>query len=143
MVKFTSFDKQISSNVNLTPLVDVVFILLIFFLLTSHIDKGIVIDLPPASSSESFSSDLFELAINADSSYSLNGIAIDPSKLKAILESAQKQAPNIQVIVLRADENASVRSFVIAMDSIRETGFYNLVIATSPTQTTKNSDESK
>lgn len=138
MITFKSLKSDDSAGMNVTPLVDVVFILLIFFLLTSHIEQGIVIDLPEASSSQAFPSELLELAIDADSHYLFNGIAVKQSQLNSVLDMARKRAPNIQVIVLRADGQASVESFIEAMDSIRQTGFYNLVIATSPKAATSD-----
>lgn len=136
MITFKSLKNDDSSGMNITPLVDVVFILLIFFLLTSHIEQGIVIDLPQASSSQAFPSELLELVIDSDSHYLFNGISVKQSELNSVLDVARKRAPNVQIIVLRADGQASVESFVEAMDSIRQTGFYNLVIATSPKATT-------
>lgn len=132
MIQFTTVNGPASGSFNVTPLVDVVFILLIFFLLTSNATRGIVLDLPDASTGEAIPTETWEVAITADSRILFNGVEVEGSKLLSVLETARRRAPTLQIVVLRADRSASVGDFIMVMDTIRRTGFYNLVIATDP-----------
>ena len=132
MIQFAKFNDSASASLNLTPLIDVVFILLIFFLLTSNATQGISLDLPEANTGETIPTETREVEITADSQYLFNGVEVEGSKLLPVLRAARRQAPELQIVVLRADRAAKVGEFVTVMDTIRQTGFYNLVIATEP-----------
>lgn len=132
MIHFKAIEGLPSGGVNVTPLVDVIFILLIFFLLTANTTRGIVLDLPEASTGEGIPTETWEVAITADARLLFNGVEIEADDLRSVLEAARQRAPTLQLVVLRADRAATVDAFVDALDAIRQTGFYNLVIATEP-----------
>jgi len=120
-----------TSSINITPLIDVVFILLIFFLLTANTSRGIVLDLPEASTGENIQIESWEIVITKDEEILFNGVVIKKGSLENILNAAKKQGQDQRLVVLKAHKEASVNSFISVMDSVRKTGFYNLVIATS------------
>jgi len=131
MINLIDHDTSDTNSINITPLIDVVFILLIFFLLTSNTSRGIVLDLPAASTGETIAVQSWEVVITKDEDIFFNGVNIQKDKLEGILLTAKKQDNNQRIIVLKAHKEASVNSFISVMDIVRKTGFYNLVIATS------------
>lgn len=129
MINFSE-PSPVDVGFNLTPLVDVIFILLIFFILTAHVSRGIVLDLPPASTTETLPSEHWEIVITENDELSFNGLKIEKERLEGILLAAKKQDQDQPLVILKAHRAASVNAFVSVMDSVRKTGFDNLVIAT-------------
>jgi len=132
MIRFKAIEGAPSGGVNVTPLVDVIFILLIFFLLTADTTRGIVLDLPEAGTGEAIPTETWEVAITADARVLFNGVEIKAEDLRSVLQAARRRAPTLQLVVLRADRAATVDAFVDVMDAVRQAGFYNLIIATAP-----------
>ncbi|XQW83845.1 ExbD/TolR family protein [Thalassotalea piscium] len=131
MITLIDHDPNDTSSINITPLIDVVFILLIFFLLTANTSRGIVLDLPAASTGETIAIESWELVITKDEEILFNGVTIEKDHLESVLNTAKKQDNEQRLIMLKAHKEASVNSFISVMDTVRKTGFYNLVIATS------------
>lgn len=120
------------SDINLTPLVDIVFILLIFFLITSTFvqNPGIEVDLPKASSSgehAEFKSIVVTVTENGQLIY--NGEETDLGGLRHTLDTLHKEDSSRQVVV-QADEGTDHGAVVEAMDAARAAGFQRLGIAT-------------
>ncbi|MEE4252915.1 MAG: biopolymer transporter ExbD [Desulfuromusa sp.] len=130
MINFSEQSPVDTIGFNLTPLVDVIFILLIFFILTANSSRGIVLDLPPASTAEILPSEHWEIVITKNDQLLFNGLKIEKERLEGILLAAKKQEQNQPLVILKAHQAASVNAFVSVMDSVRKTGFDNLVIAT-------------
>ena len=131
MIKLIDSGTNDTNSINITPLVDVVFILLIFFLLTANTSRGIVLDLPEASTGESIQIESWEIVITKDEEILFNGVSIKKGSLENILAAAKKEDQDQRLVLLKAHKEASVNSFISVMDIVRKTGFYNLVIATS------------
>jgi biopolymer transport protein ExbD len=131
MINLINHSDSSSSSINITPLIDVVFILLIFFLLTANTSRGIVLDLPEASTGENIAIESWEIVITKDEKILFNGVEIKKNNLENILAEVKKKDNNQRLIVLKSHKDASVNSFISVMDAVRKTGFYNLVIATS------------
>jgi biopolymer transport protein ExbD len=131
MINLIDQDNDETSSINITPLIDVVFILLIFFLLTANTSQGIVLDLPEASSSENIQIESWEIVITKDEKILFNGVEIKNNKLESILSVAKNEDNDQRLVILKAHKEASVNSFISVMDTVRKTGFYNLVIATT------------
>lgn len=130
MISFTNHAPVATVGINVTPLVDIVFILLIFFLLTANTSQGIVLDLPDAATGETIPAESWEITITENKALLFNGVEIKKERLEGILAAAKRQDQTQRLIILKAHKDASVNSFVTVMDSVRKTGFYNLVIAT-------------
>ncbi|MGI9292998.1 MAG: ExbD/TolR family protein [Pseudomonadales bacterium] len=124
-------------DVNLTPLIDVVFLLLIFFMVSTTFTKEthLDIDLPEANAkpTEQQEQDRIEVVINAMGGYSVNGRALvnnEPTTLnKALRETAGKERS--QAFVITADAKTPHQSVVTAMDTAGQLGFTHLSITTS------------
>ncbi len=122
-------------SVNLTPLIDVVFLLLIFFMVSTTFTKEthLTVDLPEADGApapENVQS--LDLLVAADGSYSLNGQALINKKIDtlkaAILEVAGDD--NSQPMTITADAKATHQAVVTAMDAAGQLGFVHLSITT-------------
>lgn len=124
-------------DVNLTPLIDVVFLLLIFFMVSTTFDttSQLKINLPEADSQLiKNKKDKLEITINAKGDFYLNGRQISSRSSSALSASIFRQIKDgdksIQVMV-QSDALTPVQSLVTALDVISRLGLNNLSIATT------------
>lgn len=123
-------------DVNLTPLIDVVFLLLIFFMVsTTFTDKTeLTINLPEASGEIQMKDDkAIEVVINASGEYSVNGqrlINDHFSTLKSAIGQLQESGKHSQTFVITADAKAPHQSVVMAMDAAGQLGITNISVTT-------------
>ena len=122
-------------NVDITPLIDVVFLLLIFFMVsTTFTDKTeLTIDLPEAKGQlQMQAKDAIEVVINESGEYSVNGQQLINNDF-ATVKSAISKIANHDVkrpVLITADANASHQSVVMVMDAAGQIGLTNLSITT-------------
>jgi len=109
---------------NLTPLIDIVFLLLIFFMLTSHFvrDESIAIELPKAESGKEIDDDdVLALVINKQGETLLQGkiVALDnvETQLRLLLQNRDKKS-----VTLRGDRNTNLEQTVALLDIARKAG---------------------
>jgi biopolymer transport protein ExbD len=133
-VKFRR-QKTEDEGVNLTPLIDVVFLLLIFFMVSTTFTKEthLSVDLPEAVGEPS--SDLpeqIEILIGVDGSYSVNGKALVNTKIETLKSALDKTAEgnNKIPLIVTADANTPHQAVVQAMDAAGQLGFSRLSITT-------------
>ena len=135
--------KEDSVEVNLTPLIDVVFLLLIFFMVSTTFDRHakLKVSLPEASTKATQQqNDPLVLSIDAKGNYFLNERQIVNQQLatlkQAILKTLGEKNINIEDVslVLRADANTPHQSVVKAMDAASQLGLSKLSIATVETK---------
>jgi len=136
MVKF-NYKKNTDDDVqiNLMPLIDIIFNLLIFFLITAAITtKGIKLDLPKASTSEKLPSRSWEIIIDQKGEIVFNEAVITMDRLESIMriEKERPRGEKVSDIVLKAHKDVPFGKFVRIMDIARANGLLNLVIATDP-----------
>lgn len=122
-------------DVNLTPMIDVVFLLLLFFMVsTSFIrESSLKVDLPEATGLALAEQDSpIDIIINAEGQFTVNGVTlINPStaQLSAHLEQAVGEIKDPHVII-SADANAEYQNIVTAMDTAQQLGYTRLTLAT-------------
>jgi biopolymer transport protein ExbD len=122
-------------NINLTPLIDVVFLLLIFFMVSTTFDttSQLKIKLPEASEVKTQDPpQKLNLLIDANGSFFLNSRELTNNKsatLRAALERAM--AGNRLPIVIQSDADSPVQSLVTAMDVVGQMGLKQVSIATT------------
>ena len=117
---------------NLTPLIDIVFLLLVFFMLTSHFvqEQAIDIDLPVAESGEAVSEDTrLELVISAEGYFLLDDHVVEPESLEAVLRDKLQQRSDKNLRV-RGDRHAPLGQAVTVLDSARRAGATGVDIVT-------------
>jgi len=129
-------DRRIEDpDVNLTPLIDVVFLLLIFFMVSTTFDKEseLSIELPSADGEVAQKQLLqVEVSIDAKGNYAINNeriINTQINTLKAAIVKIAGEQRDIPMII-SADGRASHQSVVAAMDAARQLGFSKLTFAT-------------
>ena len=134
-------------TLELVPLVDVVFLLLIFFMVTTTFVSETKIDLtlPEAASGEGIDAESSAISLNVDKNgrYSVNGVLLDQHDRSAIAESLllnTRPGDSNQVIVLSADSKSEYQSIVTALDALSSVGLYNISMKTVLPQTNKKKD---
>lgn len=134
-MNFHSSNPEEDANINLTPLIDVVFLLLIFFMVSTTFDttSQLKIKLPEASQEQnSLPPQKLNLMIDASGSFFLNSRELTNNKsatLKAALEHAL--AGGELPIVIQSDASSPVQSLVTAMDVVGKLGLSQVSIATT------------
>ncbi len=135
--------KEDSVEVNLTPLIDVVFLLLIFFMVSTTFDRHakLKVSLPEASTKAAQQqNDPLVLSIDEKGNYFLNERQIVNQQLgtlkQAILKTLSEKNLKIEDVsmVLRADANTPHQAVVRAMDAASQLGLSKLSIATVETK---------
>jgi biopolymer transport protein ExbD len=122
-------------TINMTPLIDVVFLLLIFFMVTTTFSREtrLMVNLPEADA-ELANTDAtsIEIIVARDGTYSINGRALINNRLETLIRGLELESTGDRnlPIVLIADAEATHQSVVTAMDGIGRTGFTRLSIAT-------------
>ena len=137
-MKFRRKSKQ-DNGINLTPLIDVVFLLLIFFMVTTTFTKEtrLLITLPEANGEPAEeTAQTLELLVNAEGNYAVNGQNLINREIKTIMAALQDASGgNVEMLlIITADAQASHQAVVIAMDAAGQLGFSRLNIATQQTQ---------
>ena len=134
-MKFNDRSKVEDVDINLTPLIDVVFLLLIFFMVSTTFDttSQLKIQLPKASDSQTAKvKQPLNLTIDARGHFFLNAREISSTKSDALF-FALKQVMNgaDRPIVIQSDAASPVQSLVTAMDVVGKLGFSHVSIATT------------
>ena len=122
-------------ELNMTSLIDVVLLLLIFFMLsTRFIDEGrLQLRLPEAGAEpEAVSRDAVEIEVTAEGGYRVNGRQLINNSPDTLAAAIGKEAANNRAIpvTIRADARATHQSVVTAMDVAGQAGYRQLNIAT-------------
>ena len=128
-------------EINLASLIDVVFILLLFFVVTTpcHRETQLKVDLPEAASGtppEQTELKQVEVLIGADGAYSVNGKALLESNLSNLMAALQKESDgdNSLPLILSADGKTPHQAVITAMDAAGKLGFSHLRITTVEAQ---------
>ena len=108
-------------SLNLTPLIDVVFLLLIFFLVATRFaqdDRELPVQLPSAASAMPMTMEPTELVVNIDANgqYMISGERMGLEKVEAILKRAVADNPVNQMVIIRGDRNVAFQAVVSVMD---------------------------
>ena len=121
-----------SRVINLTPLIDIVFLLLVFFMLTAHFvkDQSLDIALPEASSSAGLDEQgALEILINDKAEILIDKQLVKQDELDAVIKHSLQGRTNKQVI-LRGDKNSKLDLTIKVMDAARKSGAESLDIIT-------------
>ena len=126
---------SIASTLSLTPLIDVVFLLLIFFLVTSEFDEEeqrLDIVLPSATSAVPMTSKPREIVIDVDEEgiVYLRGQETSLDELGRLLRIAVASNPTNQTVVIRADRQSTFQPVVSVMDVCNRTGISDYSVTT-------------
>lgn len=119
--------------INVTSLIDVVFLLLIFFVVTSTFLErpGIDLSLPEAGTAEVAAREDVTVRLSADGALFVGEERVEPERLEAAIRAGLTER-GAERVVLEADERATHGRVVAAMDAARDAGATALVVATRP-----------
>ena len=118
------------SEVNLTPMLDVVFIMLIFFIVTASFVKeaGIDVSRPPAATAERKERGNILVAITENDQIWIDRRQVDPRALRANIERLHAENPQGSVVI-QADKASKNGLLVQVMDAARLAGVNNVALA--------------
>ena len=124
--KHTSTDVEI----NLTPMLDVVFILLIFFIITASFvqETGIKVSLSQAESAVAQEKNPIRISIDRYGEIRIKDQAMDIRTLRGVLQKMHLENPQRAVIIV-ADKASDNASLVKVLDQVHRTGIENIAIA--------------
>lgn len=117
-------------SINITSLIDVMFLLLIFFMVSTTFAEhpGINLELPTASTAEPSKLEPLTLALDKDGRMFLNDVPVQERELRAELQSAAKKPD--ATLVLKADRKVPYGHVIRAMDISRQSGIRRIVSLT-------------
>ena len=124
------------SDINVTPLVDVVLVLLLIFMLTAPVlQSGIEVAIPHTRSTAVLTEERVVVTIDKDQNVFLQSHGADKpvnvANLATLLQSDEKD-PGKRVVYVRADERVPFGAFASVMDSVKRAGITNISIVTQP-----------
>jgi biopolymer transport protein ExbD/biopolymer transport protein TolR len=126
------------SEINITPFVDVVLVLLVMFMVTAPIlQSGIEVDVPKTKTVKEISEERLVITIDKDQRVFLGN---DPININEISDRLHEKIrdPEGQSIFIRSDENVPFGAFATVMDAVKQTGITNVSIVTQPLITKAN-----
>jgi biopolymer transport protein ExbD/biopolymer transport protein TolR len=134
-VAFTSSSGATRSSlaeINITPLVDVVLVLLVIFMITAPVlQSGIEVAVPKTKTVKEITEQRLVLTIDKSQQVFLGDAPVNVHELAKKLQDKGLD-PTTQVIYLRADENVPFGAFAAVMDAVKQAGITNVSIVTQP-----------
>ncbi|MEM9409920.1 MAG: biopolymer transporter ExbD [Planctomycetota bacterium] len=123
------------SSLTMTPLIDVVFLLLIFFLVASRFseeERYLDLNLPSVSEAMSATAEVNEIVINidADGKYFIDGAFRPLEQVESILGRAKSNNPLSQSVVIRADKTVEFDAVAAAMNLCKKVGIDDFTVIT-------------
>ncbi len=120
------------ADINVTPLVDVVLVLLIIFMVTAPVlQSGIEVNVPKTRTVKEVTEERLVISINKQQRVFLGNDPININDIKTKLRQKIRD-PQHQSIYIRADEDVPFGAFATVMDSIKGAGITNVSIVTQP-----------
>ena len=120
------------ADINITPLVDVVLVLLIIFMVTAPvIQSGIEVAVPKTRTVKEITEERIVISVDKQQRVFLGN---DPININQIADALRKRIrdPQHQSIYLRADEDVPFGAFATVMDAVKQSGISNVSIVTQP-----------
>ncbi len=126
--------KKEEQHLDLTPMIDVVFQLLIFFMVTAvfAITPGLDIKLPEAEEATAPEKENLFIVVDQDGNMKLNHKTVTFATLKEEIADKREILDNTTMIIIQGDERATHGQIVQIMDIARQVGVVDQVIATEP-----------
>jgi biopolymer transport protein ExbD/biopolymer transport protein TolR len=119
------------ADLNITPLVDVVLVLLLIFMLTAPVlQSGIVVAVPHTRTVNQLTEEHMVVTIDKDQNVFLQDKQVNIHDLSSLL--ADNPKGDKRVVYVRADEKVPFGSFASVMDAVKQAGITNISIVTQP-----------
>ena len=121
------------AEINITPLVDVVLVLLLIFMLTAPVlQSGVEVAIPKTRTVKQLTEERMVVTIDREQNVFLQDKPVNLNQLPALLRSSGKTDPAKRIIYLRADERVPFGAFASVMDAVKQAGIVNISIVTQP-----------
>jgi biopolymer transport protein ExbD len=133
--------RGIIAEINVTPLVDIMLVLLIIFMLTAHLiaRQAIEIELPRAAQSTALPPTTLAITLKADGAIFLNDRPVTPDALRAAIRAAVAGDPKTQAVVA-GDKRVSHGRVVWVLDTVKSLGITQFAIQIDPAAITPPGD---
>jgi biopolymer transport protein TolR len=123
------------AEINITPLVDVVLVLLLIFMLTAPVlQSGVIVAIPKTRSVNQLTEERMVVTIDKDQNVFLQDKPVNVNDLPNLLRSVGTAPAAKRVIYLRADERVPFGAFASVMDAVKQAGITDISIVTQPIQ---------
>ena len=134
-MKFRDHRIQEPAELELAPMIDVVFLLLIFFLVTwqfARFERDMDVSVPAAEEAENINRQVGEIIINVreEGEIVLNNVTVSDEDLLTRLASISEAFPD-QAVILRGDAKADFQHIIGVLDLIKKAGIWNVAFATT------------
>jgi biopolymer transport protein ExbD len=118
------------NEINLTPMLDVVFIMLIFFIVTATFIKeaGIDVDRPFALTRDQMADAAILVAISPGDEIWIDKKEVQPNDIRMILEKLHHENPKGS-LVIQADANSTNQALVVVMEAAKQAGIANVAVS--------------
>lgn len=128
---FANLVEEEESQIDMTPMLDVVFIMLIFFIVTASFVKeaGIDVNRPDAATAVQKSRANILVAISETNEIWINKRQVDARAVQANIERLYAENPQGSVVI-QADELANTKTLIQVMDAARSAGVFDVSVAT-------------
>ena len=121
------------AEINITPLVDVVLVLLLIFMLTAPVlQSGVEVAIPKTRTVNQLTEERMVVTIDKDQNVFLQDKPVNVNDLPVQLKSVGTGDPAKRIIYLRADEQVPFGAFASVMDAVKRAGITNISIVTRP-----------
>ena len=121
------------AEINITPLVDVVLVLLLIFMLTAPVlQSGVEVAIPKTRSVNQLTEERMVVTIDKDQNVFLQDKPVNVNDLPKLLADVGNGDPAKRIIYLRADEQVPFGAFASVMDAVKRAGITNISIVTRP-----------
>jgi biopolymer transport protein TolR len=131
------------SDINVTPFVDVVLVLLIIFMLTAPIlQSGIEVNVPKTRTVKEITEERLVITIDRSQRVYLGNDPVNINQIGARLRTKLRD-PGRQSIFLRADQNVPFGAFATVMDAVKQSGISNVSIVTEPIQSSPGEQQGR
>ncbi|MEO6965035.1 MAG: biopolymer transporter ExbD [Acidobacteriaceae bacterium] len=123
------------SDINITPLVDVVLVLLVIFMITAPVlQSGIDVNVPRTRTVKQVTQQRTVVTIDSQQRVYLDDKPVNVNDLPSLLREKNGSNPANRVIYLRSDEKVPFGAFASVMDAVKQAGITNISIVTRPIQ---------
>lgn len=120
------------SEINVTPFVDVVLVLLIIFMITAPVlQSGIEVSVPKTQTVKEITEERLVITIDRGQRVYLGNEPVNIHQIGAKLRQRVRD-PEAQAVFLRSDENVPFGAFATVMDAVKQAGITNVSIVTEP-----------
>ena len=124
------YKSKIKTEINVTPFVDVMLVLLVIFMLTSHmITTGIDINLPAFAENFSKNEDYINISVDKKSTIYLQESMVKKEDLIKKVNALLKEKPNLQIL-LHGDKEVSYGEIIQIFNILKQAAIYNVILVT-------------